>query len=115
MPPQVAFGGMMPNFPMVPPFGGFPFGMPPHMFPYWNNFMYPQPMPGMPGIPFPPPMSSTADTTTVSSSQFFLTLSFFSSFGKSTGVSSVPGGGGVGGRGGGKEDFGGVGVSTVLV
>ena len=45
----------------------------------------------------------------------FLTLSFFSSFGKSTGVSSVPGGGGVGGRGGGKEDFGGVGVSTVLV
>jgi hypothetical protein len=70
MPPQVAFGGMMPNFPMVPPFGGFPFGMPPHMFPYWNNFMYPQPMPGMPGIPFPPPMSSTADTTTVSSSQF---------------------------------------------
>ncbi|XP_052101611.1 biorientation of chromosomes in cell division protein 1-like 1 isoform X2 [Mytilus californianus] len=71
MPPQVAFGGMMPNYPMVPPFGGFPpFGMPPQMFPYWNNFMFPQPIPGMPGIPFPPPMSSTATTTTVTSSQF---------------------------------------------
>lgn len=70
MPPQVAFGGMMPNYPMVPPFGGFPFGMPPHMFPYWSGFMYPQPIPGMPGIPFPPPMTSTADTTTVSSTQF---------------------------------------------
>ncbi|XP_076104274.1 uncharacterized protein LOC143072969 isoform X2 [Mytilus galloprovincialis] len=71
MPPQVAFGGMMPNYPMVPPFGGFPpFGMPPQMFPYWNNFMFPQPIPGMPGIPFPPPMSSGATTTTVTSSQF---------------------------------------------
>lgn len=69
MPPQVAFGGMMPNFPMVPPFGTFPpFGMPPQMFPYWNTFgMFPQAIPGMAGIPFPPPMSSAATTVTASS------------------------------------------------
>lgn len=70
MPPQVAFGGMMPNFPMVPPFGTFPpFGMPPQMFPYWNTFgMFPQAIPGMAGIPFPPPMSSAAATTVTTAS-----------------------------------------------